>query len=42
MTNIIEQVKIDKGDPKYTSLRQTFTEEIKKRFSSEDYEPIVE
>jgi hypothetical protein len=36
--NIIPDVK----DPKYKKLKETFKEEIKKRFTCEDYDPIVE
>ena len=37
-TNIIP----DDSDSRYKLLKETFKEEIKKRFTCEDYEPIVE
>jgi hypothetical protein len=42
--NIFKNLNIDHidiEDPRYQKLKETFTEEIKKRFTCEDYEPIV-
>jgi hypothetical protein len=41
MSNKFNQVKIDDSDPKFKKLRETLLEEIKKRFSCEDYDAIV-
>merc|ERR1711976_592596 len=40
-TNVFTNIKIDENDPKFGKLKDTFKEEIKKRFNCEDYEPIV-
>ncbi len=37
----LDYVKQDDSDPKYKELVETFKEEIGKRFSCEDYVPIV-
>lgn len=41
MTNLINQVKMDEEDPRYKTLKENFTEEIKKRFYCEDNDAIV-
>lgn len=41
MSNVFNNVNIDDTDPKYLKLKSTFTEEIKSKFSCDDYEPIV-
>lgn len=42
MNNIMDHVKVDETDPNYMRLKDAFIEEIKQRFTSESYEPIVE
>lgn len=44
MSNIYKNLNIenvDESDSRYLKLKETFTEEIKLRFTCEDYEPIV-
>jgi hypothetical protein len=41
-TNIFNLVKIDEKDGRFSKLRQDFLDELKKRFSCEDYDAIVE
>ena len=41
MSNVFNNIKIDENETRFKSLKDTFTEEIKKRFNCEDYEPIV-
>ena len=41
MTNVFNNINTDENDSRFKKLKDTFTEEIKKRFSCEDYEPIV-
>lgn len=41
-SNIINLVKMDDLDPKYKRLKDSFKEEIRKRFQCDDYDPIVE
>ncbi len=40
-TNAFTNIRIDENEPRFKKLKQTFKEEIKKRFNCEDYEPIV-
>lgn len=42
MSNSFNQVKIDNDDPRFQKLREAFTDELKKRFTCESYEPVVE
>jgi hypothetical protein len=37
----LDFVNQDETDPKFKELKETFKEEIGKRFTCEDYEPIV-
>jgi hypothetical protein len=41
-TNQFDNVVADDSDARYSKLKETFKEEIKKRFTCEDYDPIVE
>jgi len=41
MSNVFNSVRIDENEPRFKRLKNTFTEEIRKRFNCEDYEPIV-
>jgi hypothetical protein len=40
--NQFDFVVPDDSDSRYKKLKDTFKEEIKKRFTCEDYDPIVE
>jgi hypothetical protein len=40
-SKVFHNINVDESDQKFRTLRETFTDEIKKRFSCEDYEPIV-
>ncbi len=37
----LNYVNQDEADPKFKTLRDTFKDEINKRFTCDDYEPIV-
>ncbi len=42
MSNTFDNVTPNDNDSRYKKLKETFKEEIKKRFTCEDYDPIVE
>lgn len=41
MSNIFQNVSIDESDKRFKHLKEKFIEEIKVRFTCEDYEPII-
>jgi hypothetical protein len=41
MSNTFNQVKIDETDPRYKKLKESLLQEIKKRFTCDDYDPII-
>lgn len=41
MSNIFQNVSIDESDKRFKLLKDKFIEEIKVRFTCEDYEPII-
>lgn len=37
----LNYVNMEENDPKFKELKETFKQEIGRRFSCEDYDPIV-
>jgi hypothetical protein len=41
MSNIFPNVRMDENDTRYVKLKESFLEEIKSRFTCENYDPII-
>ncbi len=41
MASVFHHVNIDESDKRFKQLKDKFIEEIKVRFTCEDYEPII-